>query len=176
MFPCRVVLAVPDVHFHCGHATSHRTASQVLGAVKQMISEHGTSSVTTVGQSLGAALSLLESMYLRLQLPSTISVKFVGYGLPRVGNQAWANLVDAKLPGNVTHINNKKDPVPIVPGRSLGYHHPSGEIHIEEAGDWVACPGQDNPSTQCIIGTVPNIFVSNETDHNGPYNGIMTLC
>jgi hypothetical protein len=148
----------------------------VLDAVQHVISEHGTSSVTTVGQSLGAALSLLESMYLRLQLPPAVSVQFVGYGLPRVGNQAWADMVDADLPGNITHINNKRDPVPIVPGLSLGYHHPSGEIHIEEAGDCVVCPGQDNPSTQCIVGAVPNIFVSNETDHDGPYNGIETVC
>lgn len=170
------MLAVPDIHLYCRRALSHRTATQVLSDVQQVISQYGTSSVTTVGQSLGAALSLLESMYLRLQLPSTISVQYVGYGLPRVGNQAWANLVDASLPGNVTHVNNKKDPVPIVPGISLGYHHPGGEIHIEEAGDWVVCPGQDNPSTRCIVGTVPNILVSNETDHDGPYNGIEVAC
>lgn len=147
----------------------------MLDAVRQVISMYRTSTVTTVGQSLGAALSLFDSVFLRLQLP-TISINYVGYGLPRVGNQAWADLVDAQLPGKVTHINNKKDPVPILPGRFLGYRHPSGEIHIEELGDWVACPGQDNPAIECIIGTVPTIFSGNFSDHNGPYNGIMFAC
>ena len=144
--------------------------------MRQAISAHETSTVTTVGFSLGAALALLDAVFLRLQLPTTITIKFVGYGLPRVGNQAWADLVDAQLPGNVAHINNKRDLVPILPGKLLGYHHPSGEIHIEESGDWVACPGQDNPSTQCIVGAVPTIFSGVERNHFGPYNGITMHC
>ena len=42
----------------------------------------------------------------------------------------------------MTHINNKEDPIPIMPGMSLGYHHPSGEIHIEDSGEWASCPGE----------------------------------
>jgi predicted lipase len=111
----------------------------VLDAVWQAISAHGTSIVTTVGQSLGAALALLDSVLLRLQLPTTISVKFIGYGLPRVGNQAWANFVDARLSEDVTHINNKQDTVPIVPGMFLGYHHRErGDPHrrVWRLGRW----------------------------------------
>ena len=107
----------------------------MLDAVRQVISAHGTSTVTTVGHSFGAALVLLESVFLRLQLPTAISVKFVGYGLPHFENQAWANFVDVWFPGNVTHINNKLDPVPVLLSTSFGYHHPSGEIHIKESGD-----------------------------------------
>ena len=107
----------------------------MLDAGRQVISAHGTSTVTTVGQSFGAALALLESVFLRPQLPTAISVKFVGYGLPCFGNQAWANFVDAWLPGNVTHINNKLDPVPVLLSTSFRYHHPSGEIYIKESGD-----------------------------------------
>lgn len=166
-----------SVLVHSGFLHEHSlTASQVLDAVRQAISAHGTSTVTTVGFSLGAALALLDGVFLRLQLPTTISIKYVGYGLPRVGNQAWADLVDAQLPGNVAHVNNKKDPVPILPGKFLGYHHPSGEIHIEESGDWVMCHGQDNPSTQCIVGAVSTIFSGDEHDHVGPYNGITMRC
>ncbi|PPQ71887.1 hypothetical protein CVT25_001641 [Psilocybe cyanescens] len=59
--------------------------------------------------------------------------------MPRVGNQAFANYVDAHLA--LTHINNKEDIAPIVPGRFLGYHHPSGEVHIMDNNQWVSCPG-----------------------------------
>ena len=144
--------------------------------MQNVISTHGASSVTTVGQSLGAALALLDSIFLRLQLPAHISVNFIGYGLPRVGNQQWADLVDAQLPGNVTHINNLKDPYPTVPPLYFGYHHPRGEIHIEQSGDWDACPGQDNPSELCIVGAVPNFLSGNMPDHDGPYNGINLFC
>ena len=36
--------------------------------------------------------------------------------------------------------------------------------------------GQDNPSDLCIVGDVPNIFESNESDHDGPYNGVEMGC
>lgn len=148
----------------------------MLDDVQQLITSHKTSTVTTVGHSLGAALSLLDSVYLRLQLPADIDVNFIGYGLPRVGNEEWVNFVDEKLPGKVTHINNKKDPVPILPPKLIGYHHPSGEIHIQESGAWVQCPGQDNDSPFCIVGAVPDILSSDIADHVGPYNGITMEC
>jgi hypothetical protein len=142
-----------------------------------VINKTGTSTtVTTVGHSLGAALSLLDSVYLRLQLPADIAVQAIVYGLPRVGNQDWANFVDELLPENVIHVNNKRDPVPILPGRFLGYHHPSGGIHIKASNEWDACSGQDNPSKLCIVGAVPSLFFSKSRDHDGPYDGISMPC
>lgn len=123
---------------------------------------------------LGAAIALLDAVYLPLHI-SGATYTYVGYGLPRVGNQAFANYIDA-LSTSVTHINNKEDPIPIVPGMGLGYVHPSGEVHIEDSGEWAACPGQDNPSTQCIVGDVPSILDGDESDHDGPYNGITMGC
>lgn len=29
-------------------------------------------------------------------------------------------------------------------GRDMGYHHPSGEVHIMENNEWVYCPGKKN--------------------------------
>ncbi|KAI0297455.1 lipase [Multifurca ochricompacta] len=169
--------APSSISVHDGFAREHeKTADQVLSSVKTVLSNSKTSTVTVVGHSLGAALSLLDSVYLRLQLPASVNVKAVVYGLPRVGNQDWANFVDAQLPGQVTHIHNLKDPVGIVPGRFLGYHHPNGEIHIQSSGDWDRCPGQDNPSELCITGAVSSIFAGNETQHDGPYDGVTIKC
>ena len=61
--------------------------------------------------------------------------------MPRVGNQAFADFVDGQLSGLVTHVNNQEDPVPTLPGRFLGFHHVSGEIHIQDSGAWDNCPG-----------------------------------
>jgi len=99
----------------------------------------------------------------------------IGYGMPRVGNKAFADYIDHNLRVNVTHINNKKDFVPIIPIPEFDfeYHHPSGEVHIMENNQWVSCPGQENPSKMCSVGDVPNIFEGNAIDHVGPYNGVM---
>ena len=58
----------------------------------------------------------------------------------QVGNKAFADFVDSR--GRpVTHITNKHDIVPIVPPIAFGYHHPSGEVHIDLAGTFLNCPG-----------------------------------
>jgi predicted lipase len=94
-----------------------------------------------VGHSLGAALALLDGVFFRKQLDSSVSVRVVGYGMPRVGNQDFANFVDGELSGLVTHVNNEEDPVPTLPPTLLGFHHASGEIHIQDSGAWDNCPG-----------------------------------
>ncbi|KAF8817628.1 lipase class 3 family protein [Phlegmacium glaucopus] len=159
---------------HSGFANEQaKTATRILSAVKTAIATHSATHVTIVGHSLGAAIALLDGVYLPLHI-SGVSFKMIGYGMPRVGNQAFADYIDAHL--SVTHINNKKDVVPILPGRLLGYHQPSGEIHIMENDQWVSCPGQDNPSDECTVGDVQNLLVGNVNDHRGPYDGVTMGC
>ncbi|KAI5123195.1 hypothetical protein M0805_003962 [Coniferiporia weirii] len=171
-----------SIEVHNGFAGSQaQTAASILSAVEQTLSAHPGASVTTTGHSLGAALSLLDAVYLPLHLPAGTSFKSVLFGLPRVGNQAFANYVDAHITSlaggtGLTHINNKEDPVPILPGMFLGFVHPSGEVHIQDSGAWDACPGQDNESDLCIVGDVPNIFESDLSDHDGPYDGVEMGC
>jgi predicted lipase len=132
--------------------------------------------VTTVGFSLGGAISLLDGVLLRMLLPPTTEVRVVAYGLPRVGNSIFAGFVDSILPGTVKHINNKKDPLPIVPAISLGYNQVIGEIHIQDSGAWISCPGEDNGDRRCSVGTVTSINDATFSDHPGPYNGVMINC
>jgi hypothetical protein len=154
-------------------------ASAILPAVQIALSKLGVPSVTVVGHSLGGALALLDGIYFRL------------------------NFVDSKLRGLVTHVNNREDWIPIVPGMlGVGFHHPSGEIHIQDSGAWIACPGafpfflhlrvarsirlcltfaqpysgQDNPSHLCIVGDVGNILNGNLSYHDGPYANISMGC
>ncbi|KAI0278658.1 lipase class 3 family protein [Russula brevipes] len=168
----------PSIRAHEGFAKEHaKTAPTILAAVLTLLKQHSASSVVLTGHSLGATLALLDAVYLPLHLPAGTRVRMVGYGMLRVGNRAFADHVDATLRSNVTHVSNRKDPYPILPGRSLGFAHPAGEVHIQDSGAWVACPGQDNPSRGCTVGDVPNIVASNIIDHLGPYDGIfMGLC
>jgi predicted lipase len=168
-----------SIQVHQGFANEHaKTAQTILAAVLTLLSQHSASSVVITGHSLGAALALLDSIYLPLHVPAGTRVSAFTYGMPRVGNAAFANYVDATHNGNLTHINNKEDPIATVPGMSLGYVHPSGEVHIQDSGSWVACSGQDNPSNLCIVGDVPTLFESNLSDHDGPYDDgiVMASC
>ncbi|KAF9454436.1 lipase class 3 family protein [Macrolepiota fuliginosa MF-IS2] len=150
-----------------------KTATQVLAAVKSAISAHGATKVTVVGHSLGAAIALLDGIYLPLHITG-VTFKTIAYGMPRVGNQEFADYVDAHI--SLTHINNKDDIVPIVPGRFLDFAHVPGEIHILNDLSWIFCPGQDNEDANCTIGYVPNIFSGDTDDHSGPYDGVKMGC
>ncbi|KAI0699167.1 alpha/beta-hydrolase [Cerioporus squamosus] len=162
-----------SVQVHGGFADEHaKTAAPILAEVKSLLATTGYTNVFLVGHSLGGALAELDAMFMTLNLPSSVHVKGVTYGTPRVGNPAWATLFDSKV-ADFEHINNQDDPIPIVPGRSLGFQHPHGEIHILGAGDAVACPGDDDATdAQCTISSVPNVFESDLVDHLGPYEGI----
>jgi predicted lipase len=144
--------------------------------VNSLLKQYPGTNVTVIGHSLGAALALLDGVSFRLILDPTTNVNVIGYGMPRVGNQDFANLVDTILPGCVKRITNKHDPIPIVPAKAQGYHHVSGEIHIQQTGEWITCPGQDNADARCIVGAVPSIFNAKFSDHSGPYNNIMLKC
>ncbi|KAJ7708834.1 lipase [Mycena rosella] len=163
-----------SIEAHSGFADEQaKTAPQILAAVQTALSTFGVSQVTIVGHSLGAAIGLLDSVYLPLHITG-VTFKTILYGLPRVGNQAFAD--HASIGNIVTHINNKEDPVPILPGMFLGFHHPTGEVHIQDSGAWDSCPGEDNPSDLCTTGDVSNIFEGDESDHDGPYDGVLMNC
>ncbi|KAJ7886069.1 alpha/beta-hydrolase [Mycena leptocephala] len=155
-----------SIEVHSGFANEHaKTAALVLAAVQKALSQFDVKKVTLVGHSLGcAALSLIESVYLPLQITG-VTFRTIVYGMPRVGNQAFAD--HASIGNTVTHINNKEDLVPILPGSFLGFHHPTGEIHIQDSGVWDTCSGEDNTSDLCTTGDVSNIFEGETGDHVG---------
>ncbi|KAG9073744.1 hypothetical protein FS749_014724, partial [Ceratobasidium sp. UAMH 11750] len=161
-----------SVEVHDGFKGAHAdSAVPVLAAVKKALADHSGTKVLAVGHSLGGAIATLDALYFKLNLPSNVAIKAVTYGLPRVGNADFANFIDSKIP-DFSHVTNKKDVVPILPGRFLGFAHPNGEKHIVAAGQWDACNGHDNTDESCSTGAVDNIFEGNTSDHLGPYEGI----
>ncbi|CAE6456021.1 unnamed protein product [Rhizoctonia solani] len=93
------------------------TATNILAGVKGLLSTHSASKVLVIGHSLGGAIATLDALYFKLNLPSTVSIKAVTFGLPRVGNQDFANLIDSEIT-DFLHVTNEKDLVPIIPGES----------------------------------------------------------
>ncbi|KAF8829146.1 hypothetical protein HHX47_DHR3000516 [Lentinula edodes] len=162
-----------SVQVHDGFKNEHaKTASVILAEVRTLMASKDTKNVMAVGHSLGGALAEIDALFFALNLPSGSNISAVTYGTPRVGNPAFASLIDQHVP-SFKHINNEKDLIPIVPGRFLGYAHPAGEIHIISPGNVVLCSGDDDATdSQCIIDTVPNIFEGDILNHLGPYDGI----
>ncbi|KAF8476635.1 hypothetical protein DFH94DRAFT_757248, partial [Russula ochroleuca] len=65
--------------------------------------------------------------------PDLPAIRGVTFGTRQVGSAAWATSFDSQIT-QLTRVNNKRDPVPTVPGRLLGsgtHWHPRGEIHLE---------------------------------------------
>ncbi|KAJ7614638.1 lipase, partial [Mycena polygramma] len=162
---------------HSGFAEEHaKTATSILTAVKTALAKFNADHVTIVGHSLVSrgALALLDSVYLPLHLPPSVKFSTITYGMPRVGNPAFANYVDAHV--SLTHINNQKDPIPILPSACIHSLHLAGEVHIQASGEWMACPGQENPSEFCSAGDVPDIFAGSIANHDGPYDAVVVSC
>ena len=85
-----------DVKLHSGFQdTQGRTADVVLSTVQGALSDTGFTNVLVTGHSLGAAIASLDAMMLRMALPDSVNVSSVVFGLPRVGNQEWADLFDS---------------------------------------------------------------------------------
>ncbi|KAL0953907.1 hypothetical protein HGRIS_005073 [Hohenbuehelia grisea] len=158
---------------HRGFAAAHSRATRdVMNAVEKGLSEHATKKITAVGHSLGAALSLLDAVHIKLKMPD-LKVEVVAYGMPRVGNTAFADYVDENI--KITRVNNKDDPVPIIPSTDFGYQHPSGELRIHDKG-WISCDGQDNENPLCSAGSIASLFAGEIEDHMGPYDGLVIGC
>lgn len=88
--------------------------------------------------------------------------------LHSAGNDAFANAYDAFIGSAQTHVAHYQDPVPHLPGETLGYQHPSGELWLNEPStSGVTLPGQENDS-----GSNSVVFTRYDTsDHDGPYYG-----
>ncbi|KAF8236480.1 alpha/beta-hydrolase [Tricholoma matsutake] len=162
-----------SVKVHNGFRNQHAlTARKILSEVKNLTASKKAKKVACIGHSLGGALAELDALYFKLNLPAGISIKAMTYGTPRVGNTAFAKLIDSKVL-DFKRINNMKDIIPIVPGRFMGFSHPQGEIHIVSPKHAVACSGNDDAvDVQCQIKTVPTIFAGDINSHEGPYDGI----
>lgn len=52
-------------------------------------SRPSTKLVLLVGHSLGGAISILEGLYLRMNLPPTINVNIITFGQPRVSREVY---------------------------------------------------------------------------------------
>ncbi|KAH8913536.1 alpha/beta-hydrolase [Atractiella rhizophila] len=119
------------------------TNQQVLAAVKQATArflDPLQGLVVLTGHSLGAAVSVLDSLQLRINLDPNIAIQTVGYGQPRVGNDAFALYYDQLLGNNTLHYTNWRDPVPRLPEQILGFVQTQNEFFNQTTYECLRCP------------------------------------
>ena len=66
-----------------------------MTAVRAGVSSYNATTVTLTGHSLGGGLAIVSTLHLALNLPSTISLRTITYGSPRVGNKRFVDLVNS---------------------------------------------------------------------------------
>ncbi|SJL12042.1 uncharacterized protein ARMOST_15461 [Armillaria ostoyae] len=158
-----------DIEVHSGFlSTFSRTASTVLSTVRSAITSTGAETLVLTGHSLGAALATLDALMFNDAL-TNVSIQTTTFGSPRVGNQAFADFVDASLSSRgFARITNKADPVPHLPPLALDFVHAEGEVHLGDVGA-VLCEGQENKSDACADGVGLLAIADGVGDHLGPY-------
>ncbi|KAJ3741672.1 alpha/beta-hydrolase [Lentinula detonsa] len=158
--------------------TFKHTSSIILTEVKKALIEYQSQSVLITGHSQGAAIATLGAVMLHEQLDSSVKKSVVVFGLPRMGNEHWANYVDSTIGSEFHRVTDRKDPVVDLPPHLLNFFHPSGEIHIEEVDEngqatkVAACPGQENK--HCSAGN--SIFHDEWLNHRGRFMNFQSYC
>jgi len=140
---------VPDAAVHYGFYTaSQKLESQVMDAVASAMAAGGVDSIYVTGHSLGAALSVLTAVSVKGKYPDT-PVAIYNFGLPRVGNQAFAQFFESlNIP--VFRVVNFDDIVPHVPPQSMGFYHVDTEV-------WVHNTTSDNCTVPVGTSTVGRV-------------------
>ncbi|KAJ7291063.1 hypothetical protein C8J57DRAFT_1211592 [Mycena rebaudengoi] len=192
---------------HC----SRRTAQQVLAAVNTGLTKFNVKTVTIVGHSLGssisnssknaprliatgAAIGLIDFIYLPLHITTDVTFRAIFYGMPRV--RRFPQLIIVLFSANSYYSGRFLGfgVVPLIAFEILifvlrRFHHPTGEIHIQHSGRFLKAfvglgsmelsaqvlmfrrlLGQDNTNNLCTTGDVGNIFEGVQDDHGGKYS------
>ena len=120
--------------------------SKIQNAILTLAHKRSEYDVVFSGHSMGGAMSTmaaLEAMrpdggyLISLRKPSQIRIYTVGQ--PRVGNAAYANLINSIGFKHVYRAVNYIDPVPHLPSRYLGFRHHLREIYLDQKGQALYC-------------------------------------
>jgi len=143
-----------------------KLVDDVMPAIKKYKSQYNESRVTVIGHSLGAAIGLIASMDVQYRIDSGLYKSYL-FGLPRVGNHVFADLVDKTIGHKLHWFVSGRDWVPSVPPREFDYQHPSNYVWIYPANstNWKLYPGQENVHGFPTVSQEWGVF----DDHQGVY-------
>ncbi len=137
------------------------TGAAILSQVQALRKTYPSARVLLTGHSLGAALSAIDSAYLRC---NGISTQTILFGQPRTGNYRFASSL------SLLHLGNYADPVIHLPANSDSYWHSAGEYWQNPANSLKLynCPGYENVNCAWSI----KFYEYKTADHLGTYAGV----
>ena len=162
-----------DCAVHAGFMMSWNASRPViLPILQETIEEYPEYELTLAGHSLGGAVAGLAALEFQAR---GWKPRITTFGEPRLGNQALAQYMDNIFAWNgseesstyrrVTHV---RDPVPLLPFESWGWHMHAGEVFISKTGlppeihDLERCEGDEDP--QCIQNPENAALLPNSND------------
>lgn len=118
---------------------------KVYPKVKEFMEKYNEDRLTVIGHSLGASMALISSVDFNYRIKQGVHNVYL-FGLPRTGNQVFADFVDKTFGKHLHWAVNGRDWVPHVPPREFGFQHPSNYIWINPANSthYKHYPGQEN--------------------------------
>ncbi|KAJ3081757.1 hypothetical protein HK102_002157 [Quaeritorhiza haematococci] len=147
----------PGALVHSGFYTAYMSvADDVRSAVASVLAQFPDFEVHAVGHSMGGALASIAVPDLMKSFPSQ-SFKLFTYGMPRVGNRAFANFVSNKLgEGRIFRTVHGTDMIPTVPPLTIGFQHHRQEFFLNPLLRTVqTCQDQDGEDLLCSNGIIP---------------------
>ncbi|KAL0586249.1 hypothetical protein ABG067_004098 [Albugo candida] len=117
----------PEALVHRGfYELYQKVAAQVLASIRKIRHEHATAVILLTGHSLGGAIASICAFELKL-LHGLDAHAVYTFGQPRLGNLAFAKLVQYYVP-NLFRVIHADDLVPRLPPSYLHYHHSATEV------------------------------------------------
>ncbi|KAJ7878259.1 Alpha/Beta hydrolase protein [Mycena leptocephala] len=178
-------------------------ADSLLAGVMDGLKSTGVKKNRFTGHSLGAALATMTAVMIKDAVDPSVDVSMTGFGLPRGGNQGWADFLAClsnpssfplpplspfsssglPLPSppsllvsailGLTFVSNQNDPVPTVPPKFLGFQHSSGEIYIVDDSHTNFVACPGQDNANCTTGN--NVLAVSVQNHLGPYFNDITF-
>lgn len=146
--------------------------------------------IEIVGHGLGASIGLLVALALQLEISgpaatqyaqplSHVDIRATLFGLPRVGDQVFADWVDELVSNQanklqINRVSSYADTIAHLPARHLDLAHPSiGEFWVGADPRVVyACKSeQEGAESQRCSASIP-LGRSSLQDHAGPFGGV----
>lgn len=129
--------APKDASVHAGFMTAYENlAPHVRKLVTPLLRPGYTIDMT--GHSLGGSLAVLCALDFHRRLKGA-NIRVFTYGQPRTGNRVFADFFSTVGINHITRMTNKRDLIPNMPPKFLGYAHHCGEMHFTSDGRAPPC-------------------------------------
>ncbi|ORZ30582.1 Alpha/Beta hydrolase protein [Catenaria anguillulae PL171] len=147
---------------HKGFTDAYRTVrDDMLTTVQQHLARNPDRTLLVSGHSLGGAIAAMAALDIVAgRMIDAARVDLVTYGTPRIGDRAFASLMEGVGFRMMQRVVSGRDLIPHVPAQAIGYQQLDGELFVRSTSTRKAggakvsaCRGKEDPA--CSNSRVP---------------------